>query len=175
MPKKTRPFMPPDPTGEFRYRVPIYLLNMLVAVGRVRDAELEKVLRPFDLTLMRFRSLAVIWRLGSCTMSELAIMSASDRTTLTRTVDQLTDAGMVDRAHIEGDRRKVKLSLTPAGLAALRQAEQAVRLCNDRCLADVSEDVQRAMVRGFETMLNNFGGTAEQMEKILDPREMERD
>ena len=167
--------MPPDPAGEFRYQVPIYLLNTLVAVSRVRDAELERELRPHGLTVMRYRSLAVIWRLGSCTMSELAIMSASDRTTLTRTVDQLAEAGLVNRAHIAGDRRKVQLSATPAGIEALRQAEHTVRLCNERSLAGVPEDVQRAMVRGFEIMLSNLGGTAEQMEKILDPREMEQD
>ena len=170
MGRSATPFLPPDPEGEFSYRVPIYLLNLLVAVNRVRDSWLEKALKETGLGVGRYRALAVIWRLGACTMSELSIISASDRTTLTRIVDNLVRAGMVDRRAEPGDRRKVELAITPAGLAALRQAEAIVEACNAECLADLPEETQRAMVRGLETMLGHLGRTAEQMENVLRPR-----
>ena len=164
-------FLPPDPQGEFTYRVPIYLLNLLVAVSRVRDARLEKALKPAGVGVARYRTMAVIMRLRACTMSELAIMSAVDRTTLTRTVDHLVRDGMVHRVTAADDRRKVELRITQTGLSALRQAEVIVEACNAECLAEVPEEIQRTMVRGLETMLGNMGTTAEQMEKVIRPRQ----
>ena len=136
------PFLPPDPEGEFSYRVPIYLLNLLVAVNRVRDSRLEKALKPAGLGVARYRTLAVVWRLQAGTMSELAIISAADRTTLTRIVDNLVKSGLVDRHAGSADRRKVELTITPAGLTALRRAEAIVEACNAECLAGVSDDIQ---------------------------------
>lgn len=171
MARPPSPFLPPDPEGEFSYRVPIYLLNLLVAVSRIRDAALEKALRPTGLGVTRYRTLAVVWRLQPCTMTELAIISAADRTTLTRTVDSLVAAGLVDRVAAAEDRRKVELRITPPGLAALRGAEAIVGVCNAECLGAVPEETQRAMVRGLEIMLGNMGTTAEQMEKVIRPRQ----
>jgi DNA-binding MarR family transcriptional regulator len=175
MDEPARPFMPPDPKGEFRYDVPIYLLNLMVAVGRVRDAELEKALRPIGLNVTRYRTMAVIWRLGECTMSELAIISSSDRTSLTRTVDQLVAASCVERGSGAADRRKVTLSITRTGRHALRDAGQIVEACNGNVLVGVPEDLQRSLVRGLEMMLGNLGQTVELMEKVLAPREVATD
>jgi MarR family transcriptional regulator, lower aerobic nicotinate degradation pathway regulator len=164
-------FLPPDPEGEFAYQVPIYLLNLLVAVGRVRDAGLEKALRPTGLGVTRYRTLAVIRRLQPCTMTELAIISATDRTSLTRTVDSLVTAGLAARHAGAEDRRKVELSITPAGLAALREAEAVVNASNAECLAGIPDETQRSMVRGLEAILGNMGTTAEQMERVIRPRQ----
>ena len=114
--------------------------------------------------------MAVIWRLGECTMSELAIISASDRTSLTRTVDQLVAAGCVERGSGAADRRKVTLSITRTGRAALRDAGLIVEACNVNVLAGVPEDLQRSLVRGLEMMLGNLGQTVDQMQRVLAPR-----
>jgi DNA-binding MarR family transcriptional regulator len=161
--------MPPDPKGEFLFDVPLYLLNLLVAVNRIRDAQQEKLLRPLGLNVTRFRTLIVIWRLRACSMSELATMSASDRTSLTRTVDQLVSEGLVERAGEAGDRRKVRLLITPGGKAITRQAVALVDQEHARTLSAIPEETQRAMVRGLETMLVNLGATDEML-KVLAPR-----
>ncbi len=173
MSQPVRPFLPPDPSGELPFEPSIYLLNLLVAVGRVRDSHLELLLRPLGLTVSRHRALTVIWRLGSCTMSELAIMSAVDRTTLTRTVDQLVAEDLVTRSVDPADRRKVTLNVSRLGRALLHQANAAARVLNDECLADVPEPMQRTMVRGLELMLERLGATAEQMRRVLRPRQVE--
>ena len=175
MSQPVRPFLPPDPSGELPFEPSIYLLNLLVAVGRVRDSHLELLLRPLGLTVSRHRALTVIWRLGSCTMSELAIMSAVDRTTLTRTVDQLVGDDLVTRSVDPADRRKVTLNVSRLGRALLHQADEVARACNDECLADVPEPLQRTMVRGLELMLGRLGATAEQMRRVLTPRQVKED
>ncbi len=175
MSQPVRPFLPPDPSGELPFEPSIYLLNLLVAVGRVRDSHLEPLLRPLGLTVSRYRALTVVWRLGSCTMSELAIMSAVDRTTLTRTVDQLAADDLVTRSIDPADRRKVTLNISRSGRALLHKADAVVRACNDECLAEVPEPMQRIMVRGLELMLGRLGATAEQMRRVLRPRQVEEE
>ena len=64
------------------------------------------------------------------------------------------------------------LTITRAGRHALRDAGLIVNAHNDSGLAGVPEDLQRSMVRGLELMLGNLGRTAEQMEKVLSPREV---
>ncbi|HWA62904.1 MAG TPA: MarR family winged helix-turn-helix transcriptional regulator [Caulobacteraceae bacterium] len=161
MHKPLRPFMPPDPKGEFPFDVPVYLVNLFVAVSRLRDTETEKALRPLDLNLTRFRTLFVIWRMGDCVMSELATVSATDRTSLTRAVDQLVAAGLVQRSEAERDRRKVKLSLTDHGRAVVRQGVALVEAVNATLLQAIPEEDQRTMVRGLLQMLDNLGATDE--------------
>src|ERR1700736_765180 len=98
-----------DPRGEFPLDLASYVFHLFSVVGRHREAKLETILKPLGLSLARHRALSVIATLEPCTMSELAEFSATDRTTLTRTVDQLVDAGLVERTTPREDRRQVQL------------------------------------------------------------------
>lgn len=76
---------------------------------------LEAELKPLLLNVSRHRALSSIDRLARCTMRELAEFMAVDRTTLTRTLDQLAHAGLVDRTTPREDRCQVVLTLATAG------------------------------------------------------------
>jgi DNA-binding MarR family transcriptional regulator len=78
-------------------------------------------------------------------MSELAMLSAVDRTTLTRAIDQLIEAGLVQRQRDVADRRKVVVVLSPEG-NALRQRADAFVCNHGRYLLDGVAD---AMMRDF--------------------------
>lgn len=166
-------FLPPDPKGEFPYEVSIYLLNLLVAVNSARDRMLEDALRPLELSVARYRTMAVIWRMSPCTMGALAALMVSDRTTLTRTVDKLVASGMVDRRADDEDRRKVLLTITDPGRAKLRAAEIVVRQMNAEALSRVPESTRRVMVDGLQTILGGLGTTADSMSKVLAPRQLD--
>lgn len=156
MSESARPFLPPDPKGQFRFEVNVYLVNLLVAVGRTRDVEIDKALKPTGLSVTRFRVLVVISRLPDCTMSELATVSTMDRTGLTRTIDQLIRDGLVTRKTEPDDRRKVRICLSPAGEAALAGAIPIVGAVNDRSLDGLSEEDRRAFVHALERMMFNL-------------------
>ena len=151
-----RPARAPDPTGEFPRELTNYVFHLFAVVSRHREARLEDVLRPLGLNLARHRALSVISGFEPCTMSELAEYTAVDRTTLTRTVDQLVGAGFVERTTPREDRRQVVLTLTKAGGLTCQQSLNAIFECNRDLLAGLPEEDQRVAARVLESFLGRL-------------------
>ena len=108
--------------------------DILTLVWVVR--ELERACA--DLTLPQYRLLALIVR-GEERASSLAGQLALARPTVSAAVETLVANGMVERTSFDGDRRAVRLTITPAGRSALLVAEQAMRVKLDALLADVRD------------------------------------
>lgn len=145
-----------DPTGEFPLDLTTYVFHLFAVVSRHREVALDRILEPLGLNVSRYRALSVVGVLMSCTMGELAEFSAVDRTTLTRTVDQLVAAGLAERATPKEDRRQVLLSLTDAGRKANRAALSAIYRLNRDLLAGLSEADQRIVARALEAFLRKL-------------------
>ena len=105
---------------------------------------LQRIARPCidracaDLTLPQYRLLALIVR-GEERASGLAGQLALARPTVSAAVETLVANGLVDRTSVDGDRRAIRLTITPAGRAARRVAERAMRERLDAFLADVPD------------------------------------
>jgi DNA-binding MarR family transcriptional regulator len=84
---------------------------------------LERAAAARDLTLAQFRVLALI-AAGDERSSLLAERLAVAKPTITAVVDGLVDRTLVAREAVAGDRRSIRVALTPAGVAALQAAEQ---------------------------------------------------
>jgi DNA-binding MarR family transcriptional regulator len=125
-----------DADGEFPLGPPEYFFYLLFQAARQRDLFFDRELAPVGLNLAQWRSLAIIRRLNSCTMTALARFSTVERTTLTRAVDQLVDRGLIDRSTPDRDRRQVNLRLSDAGKTVY---SQAVAILKDRNAAMLSE------------------------------------
>jgi DNA-binding MarR family transcriptional regulator len=152
----TRPASAVDPEGEFPIDLTTYVFHLFTVVARHREARLEAALRPLDLNVSRHRALSSIDRLAPCTMRELAEFVAVDRTTLTRTVDQLSDAGLVERTTPREDRRQVVLTLTQAGKAACRRSLQAIYRVNRDLLEGMDEAEQRTLARALDRLVGRL-------------------
>jgi DNA-binding MarR family transcriptional regulator len=148
-----RPASAMDPKGEFPLDVKTYVFHLFAVVSRHREARLEQDLKPLGLTLARHRALGVIASLQSCTMSELAEFSAVDRTTLTRTVDQLVDGALVERTTPREDRRQVLLTLTDEGKRAVSKSLRVIAAANTDLVDGLPEERQREVARAFEAFL----------------------
>jgi DNA-binding MarR family transcriptional regulator len=145
-----------DPSGEFPYDVITYVFHLFTVLSRHREAVLEEAFRPLGLNVARYRALSVIVRLEPLGMSELADFSAVDRTTMTRTVDQLVAASLVVRETPPEDRRQVLLRATPDGRAANGQALRAVYRINRQALDGIAEEDRRQFARLQQAMLSNL-------------------
>jgi DNA-binding MarR family transcriptional regulator len=156
-----------DPTGEFPFDLTTYLFHVFAILGRYREAELEEAFRPLGLNVARHRALAVVARMQPCSMTELADFCAVDRTTMTRTVDQLFAGGLVDRTTPPTDRRQVLLTITAEGQALHERALRAVYRVNRRALEAIPEDVQRTVVRAQKSMLGALIGDADLTRRLL--------
>lgn len=83
---------------------------------------LERAAAARDLTLAQFRVLALV-DAGDERSTLLADRLAVAKPTITAVVDGLVERGFVAREAVVGDRRKIRVALTPAGVLALRAAE----------------------------------------------------
>jgi MarR family transcriptional regulator, lower aerobic nicotinate degradation pathway regulator len=157
---------PTDPRGEFPRDLTSYLFHLFAVVSRHREARLETELKPIGLNLSRHRALSVISTLQPCTMSELADFSAVDRTTLTRTVDQLVDGGLVERTTPREDRRQVVLTLTDEGRTTCQRSLRAIYDVNRQILEGLAEDDQRQVARSLETFLGRLVDDPELLRRL---------
>ena len=98
----------------------------LAAYGR-RIAQLARVVEASlgGLTLTAYRILSLVAE-GNERSSQIAGRLALARPTVSNAVDQLVERGFIDRAASSEDRRAVLLTVTPAGRAALAEADAGV-------------------------------------------------
>ncbi len=113
-------------------RHPFFWLTQVIGA---RDRELAQGLREFGLRVPEWRALAALYARQRCTMSELADLATIDRTTLTRTVDRMQDAGWLARLEDAQDMRVTRLTLTAAGKRMFDQIWPAVQQLNELALA----------------------------------------
>jgi DNA-binding MarR family transcriptional regulator len=144
-----------------------YLFHLQLYSTRCRNVRLDTVVSPFDLNLARYRTLFIIDWFQPCTMRELADFSLSDRTTMTRTVDGLVEAGWVDRSRSPDDRREVIVTLTPAGAAKMREGNPAVWAMNREAMAGISEEEQRELIRLSQKVFANLAPDTPTRERVL--------
>lgn len=144
-----------------------YLFYLIFQIGQQRQSALEADLAPLGLNFPKWRSLAFIQRLGSCSMKTLARLSGVHRTTLTRSIDRLVEDGLVIRTASDADRRKVLLELTDAGQEAFRAADAIHRQFTDHVLQDVPDKVQRDLCKRLSLVLRGMIPEPDLAEDIL--------
>ncbi len=147
-----------------------WFFYLLFQTVRRRDLAFGAALEALGLNLPKWRALSVISRLSGCTMNELAEFTTIDRTTLTRTADQLIAAGLVSRGGAAGDRRIVRLELTPQGEALFARALQAMQGFNRRALDGVSAADQETLRAILCAVIGNITGSEERAAAIAGMR-----
>jgi DNA-binding MarR family transcriptional regulator len=135
--------------------------------AQLREQALDAALAPIGLTSNRLRVLSIVRRMKSATMGELAFLSGIDRTTLTRTVDQLTDAGLVARRDAPRDRRKVALALTPKGARLHRSAIPMAAEVNRTAFADISDERLRAAIKVLRDVIGELVTDRRDLETLM--------
>jgi DNA-binding MarR family transcriptional regulator len=109
----------------------------------------DRALADVDLTMPQYR-LLVFLSDGTVAASALADWLSVSRPAITTLVDGLVARGLVDRSPVAGDRRRVDHLLTPAGIAALEQADAAVEATLSRLAERLPAPRRRRAVEGLE-------------------------
>ena len=156
-----------DPDGEFPLGPPEYFFYLLFQAARQRDLFFDKELKPVGLNLAQWRTLAIIRRLETSTMTLLARYSTIERTTLTRAVDQLVARGLVERVAPARDRRQVNLTLTDLGKTVYRDAVAILKDRNEAVLAGVDPARLRDAARVLQVTLERLTGDGELAADLL--------
>ena len=134
-------------------RHPFFWLTQVIGA---RDRELAQGLRDYGLRVPEWRALAALYGREKCTMSELAELATIDRTTLTRTIDRMEEAGWLARVADAADMRVTRLELSTAGRRMFERIWPEVEKLNALALEGVSKAEIRDLQRILERMHANL-------------------
>lgn len=134
---------------------PEYFFYLLYHVVKQRDLVLGDVLEDMGLSMPKWRILSILNRLGESSMGVVADFGAIDRTTLTRTMDQLVSVGLVQRKEHPDDRRQTLVSLTAAGQDAYNAAVATALAFNGKALTGVKASEIEVLERILGKVVRN--------------------
>lgn len=139
-----------------RFRLEQHTFFWLTQVIGSRDRRLAQVLRNFGLRVPEWRVLASLSARRRCTMSELADLATIDRTTLTRTVDRMEQAGWVARVSDASDLRVIRLARTAAGERLFTRLWPSVERLNRVAIDGLPAGAVELLHRTLQRMKTNL-------------------
>lgn len=120
---------------------------LLYAVKQVElavRAHLDDLLRPAGVTALQYTALTVLDRRDGLTSAELARNSFVTPQAMRDLVTALESRGLIARDHDPEHRRRLLITLTPAGQALLRDTDADVRALEQRMLSGLSAAERQA-------------------------------
>ncbi|MFF6838741.1 MarR family winged helix-turn-helix transcriptional regulator [Streptomyces tanashiensis] len=122
-----------------------YLLSRIgkAARGRLADRLAERGLRLWDMAV-----LAALSDFGPHAQRDLVVRLGVDPSDMAKVVDQLATGGYVERARDPEDRRRVSVSLAPAGRDLLAELDAEARALQDELLAPLDPE-ERTRLQGL--------------------------
>jgi DNA-binding MarR family transcriptional regulator len=119
---------------------------LMSKTGKAARNRLAARLADRDMRLWHMAVLSALVDFGPHAQRELASRLGIDRSDIVEIVDDLAVAGLVDRARDTGDRRRVTVTPTPAGRAALKELQAEALTVQQTLLAPLtgSEQAQLA-------------------------------
>lgn len=145
-----------DVVDDHALPLPSYLSYLLYQTEQHRRAVAADLLARHGLTFAKWVAMISLRRFGDLSMTRLAKLAATDRTTLTRSIDSLITDGLVAREASPSDRRIVVVCLTDAGRGLLEKIRAEIRPLNREICANLTTEEQAAMTRYLQKMLTGL-------------------
>ncbi len=130
-----------------------YLINRIM--GRY-NASLREEMAAQGLTTAKMRALAVLSVIDGPLISELAVYSVVEQSTLSRTLDALAAEGLVRRETDSGDNRATRVFITGEGRAAFDLIWPHMAASTAGLFRGITPEEQRAFVGTLHKMLANI-------------------
>jgi MarR family transcriptional regulator, organic hydroperoxide resistance regulator len=121
--------------NDLQNSIPYLIARAGVRMGQAFTRELRK----FDMTLTEWRVCSTLSHLPHQRLSEVALNTSTEQSTLSRVVDGLLQRGWLIRDRADGDARALALSLTPEGLTITQH------------LIPMAQLYERVSLKGFST------------------------
>ncbi|MEO9078443.1 MAG: MarR family transcriptional regulator [Rhodanobacter sp.] len=101
----------------------------------------------YDLSMTEWRVMALLARFEGLSAREVAERAAMDKVAVSRALARLVDAGRVNRATHDGDKRRSVLSLADAGWKVHDDVAPMARAREREVLAKLDDEEQKWLVR----------------------------
>ncbi len=127
------------------------MVEALLAASRALVALAARSLAGLDaeVTLPQYRALVVLAARGPQRVAEVASELGVNPSTGSRMCDRLVRKGLIRRTRVSGDRRVVRLTLTPTGRALVEEVTQRRRQELDQVVAAIPAEGHATLVRAL--------------------------
>ncbi len=133
-----------------------YLINR---VGSALVANFsEHALAAHDLSIAMWRVLAALSTNGEQRQIDLAAMTSTDASTLSRLVTRLVRLGLVTRSRSKTSSREVVIALSPKGTALVDRLIPIARQLQDIAVAGIPAKDMTVVKRALRKMHENMAG-----------------
>lgn len=138
------------------------LLYLMKQVELAIRARLDDMVRPAGLTALQYTAMTVLERHPDLTASRLARRSFVTAQSMADMVTALLARGLIDRHRDDDDRRRLVLSLTPAGAAVLDEFRPKVAALEREMLSGLTraeaQQLRDAMIACRTALANSAAG-----------------
>jgi len=134
-----------------------YLLNR---ISSRLNIDLAEDLREIGVTPQYWRVLAVLHVAGGRSIGELSVYTITEQSTLSRIVDRMAEAGLVERRASPEDARVAEVHLTAAGRATFDRILPVAIGHYRRATAGLDEAEHRQLVDTLHKVLDNIRVTS---------------
>lgn len=130
-----------------------YLLNRITNRW---NSDLLEVLRRYGLTARQMRTLAVLSTKDSCTINELAALTVTEQSTMSRALVGMVEKGYVERKTRSADARFNEVSLTEKGRRTFEEFWPAMYWHFRRLFHDIDDQEFQDFNTTLQKMLKNI-------------------
>ena len=134
-----------------------YLFNVLSQLEQAYRTQVHTALRPHKVSLPVWRTLGVLREHDGCTVTELAARTVTERTALTRVLQQMEKRGLIRREVRSDDRRAQGVFMTAAGRALLAQILPVVERVYRRVTLGAEPAALASLVADLTKLRGNAG------------------
>lgn len=127
-----------------------HVAHLLRRAHQRASARLLEAIDEHRLTPTQVFALCRLYELGRLSQNHLGRLAAMDPATIQGVIQRLHERGYVARDRDPGDRRRIILSLSPAGEALFTALRGAVLRAHDATLASLSAEEREHLVRLLE-------------------------
>ena len=128
-----------------------YRLSILS--NTISQAIADDYQRRYDISVTEWRVMAVLARYAGLSAREVAERTAMDKVAVSRALARLVEAGRVDRAVHDSDKRRSVLNLSPAGWAIHDVVAPMARAREREVLAKLDAQERQWLARILDKLL----------------------
>ena len=129
---------------------------LFAQVCRLEHARAHELLEELGLYRGQHRILRALWKQDGLTHTELGAHSHVRPATITKTIQRMEKAGLVERKHDAEDQRVSRVYMTEAGRALQEDVERTWRRLEDEIFADFTLEERVLLRRFFLQMRENL-------------------
>ncbi|MDF2808973.1 MAG: transcriptional regulator, MarR family [Microvirga sp.] len=130
-----------------------YLLNRISANW---NANMQDLLKPFDMTTTKMRTLAVLSVMPGRTINELAVHAVAEQSTMSRTLDALEEQKLIRRQARAEDMRVREVYITEEGRALFDRIWSPMYGMYSHLFDGIDETELRSLIATLHKVLRNI-------------------